>query len=168
MGAGDPAAAAGSTGAADGATRWLDEDEQQAWRGLMGVAMLLPGAVDAHLKPLADLSNFDWFLLAMVSEAPDRSLLLRDLARAANSSLSRLSHAVSRLDRRGLLQRQAQPGDARSTAAVLTEEGLQVVQQVAPAHVAHVRRVVFDHLSGEQVRQLRDIGTTLHAALQAP
>lgn len=149
------------------APAWLDSEEQAAWRGLIGVAMLLPGAVDSHLKPLADLSNFDWFLLAMVSEAPGSSLLLRDLAQAANSSLSRLSHAVSRLERRGLLSRRADPDDARSTTAVLTAEGLDLVRQLAPAHVAHVRTLVFDHLSPCQVSHLRDIGATLHAALQA-
>ncbi|CAN5168571.1 MarR family transcriptional regulator [soil metagenome] len=136
---------------------WLDADEQQAWRGLIAVAMLLPGAIDGHLKPLADLTNFDYFILAVVSEAPDRAVRLRDLAAQSNSSLSRLSHAVSRLERRGLLRRRPDPADARTTDAVLTDAGWDLVTAVAPQHVAHVRDLVFDHLDAEQVRQLRDI-----------
>lgn len=93
-------------------------------------------------------------------------MLLRDLAVASNSSLSRLSHCVSRLERRGLLRRRADRADGRSTAAVLTEDGWDLVRRVAPAHAAEVRRLVFDHLDTEQVAQLRSIAQILHQRLQ--
>lgn len=137
--------------------RWLDEDEQQAWRALAGVAMRLPSALDAQLQRDSGLGHFSYWVLAMLSEADDRTLAMSELARSANSSQSRLSHAVSRLEQSGWVRRHPHPDNGRVTLATLTDDGLEVVTRAAPGHAAEVRRLVVDDLDGEQVRLLVEV-----------
>src|SRR6476469_4092879 len=108
-------------------TRWLDADEREAWLGLIGVTLLLPSLLDGQLQRDAGLTTFDYLVLAMLSEAPDRTLQLKTLGRLANGSLSRLSHTVTRLEKRGWVTRATAPNDGRATVAVLTEEGWEKV-----------------------------------------
>jgi DNA-binding MarR family transcriptional regulator len=137
--------------------RWLDHDEQRAWRGFLAMTALLPGALDQQLQRDADMGHSSYIVLAMLSEAPDRSLRMSDLASRANSSPSRLSHTVSRLEQRGWVRRDRSPDDGRGNVARLTDDGWDVVTATAPGHVAAVRRYVFDALSAEQVCQLEQI-----------
>ena len=123
----------------------------------MGCAYGIPGALDAQLQRDAGLSHFEYMVLSRLSEAPERTLRMSDLAVLANGSLSRLSHVVTRLERRGWARRAACPGDGRYTNAVLTGEGWDKVAATAPGHVAGVRQLVVDALTAEQVTQLRDI-----------
>lgn len=134
--------------------RWLDQDEQHAWRRLAAVILKLPSELEAQLRRDADLSHFEYWLIALLSEAPDRSLRLSQLAAQANASLSRLSHVVTRLEKRGWVTRQACPDDARATLAVLTDAGWRKVVEAAPGHVDAVRRFVFDGLESDDVAQL--------------
>lgn len=136
---------------------WLTEDERDAWIPLIGVLIKLPAALDAQLQRDAGLSHFEYMVLSRLSEAPERTLHMSDLAILANGSLSRLSHVVTRLERRGWVRREACPGDGRYTNAVLTGEGWAKVTATAPGHVAAVRQLVVDGLSPEQIGQLRDI-----------
>ena len=142
-------------------TRWLDDAEQDAWRQLAGVMTRLPAALDAQLQRDADLSHFGYWVLAMLSEAPDRSLRMSELADRANASLSRLSHGVGRLEKQGWVRRERTAQDGRGTVAVLTEQGLAKVVATAPGHVEQVRRLVFDGLDAEDVRRLAELGRTL-------
>jgi DNA-binding MarR family transcriptional regulator len=137
--------------------RWLTDDERDAWIPLIGVLIKLPAALDAQLQRDAGLSHFEYMVLSRLSEAPERTLRMSDLAILANGSLSRLSHVVTRLERRGWVRREACPGDGRYTNAVLTGEGWAKVTATAPGHVAAVRELVVDGLSPEQIGQLRDI-----------
>jgi DNA-binding MarR family transcriptional regulator len=137
--------------------RWLDNDEQRAWRGFLAMTALLPGALDQQLQRDAEMGHSSYIVLAMLSEAPDRSLRMSELASRANSSPSRLSHTVARLEQRGLVRRDRSPDDGRGNVAQLTDEGWDVVTATAPGHVAAVRRFVFDALTCEQVRQLEEI-----------
>jgi DNA-binding MarR family transcriptional regulator len=140
---------------------WLDPDEQRAWRGFLAMTALLPGALDQQLQRDADMGHSSYIVLAMLSEAPDRSLRMSELAARANSSPSRLSHTVSRLEHRGWVRRDRSPDDGRGNVARLTDEGWDVVVATAPGHVAAVRRFVFDALSTEQVCQLEGITTAV-------
>jgi DNA-binding MarR family transcriptional regulator len=137
--------------------RWLDHEEQRTWRGFLAMTALLPGALDQQLQREADMSHSSYIVLAMLSEAPDRSLRMSDLAARANSSPSRLSHTVARLEERGWVRRERSPEDGRGNIARLTDDGWDVVVATAPGHVSAVRRFVFDALSCEQVRQLQEI-----------
>jgi DNA-binding MarR family transcriptional regulator len=142
-------------------TEWLDESEREAWLRLVAVVELLPGVLDAQLRADAGLTHFEYFVLAMLSEAPERTLRMTTLAQRTNATLPRLSHVVRRLEERGIVERFPCPEDGRVTNARLTEAGWGVVVAAAPGHVTTVRRTVLDPLTREQLEQLRDIGDAL-------
>ena len=138
-------------------TPWLDGTQLAAWVRLAAVLELLPGVLDGQLRRDADLMHFEYFVLAMLSEAPDRTLRMTELARQTNATLPRLSHVVRRLEERGLVERFPCPEDRRATNARLTADGWAKVQAAAPGHVANVRQHVIDVLTAEQVTQLTTI-----------
>ncbi len=140
---------------------WLTEDERAAWVRLVSVLIKLPAALDTQLQRDSGVSHFEYMVLSRLSEAPGRTLRMSDLAVLANGSLSRLSHVVTRLERRGWVRREPCPGDGRFTNAVLTDDGRAKVVQTAPGHVAAVRELVIDALRPEQIAQLRDISLAI-------
>ena len=142
-------------------TNWLTKDELAAWVRLAAVLELLPGALDSQLRREASLTNFEYYVLAMLSEAPDRTLRMTALAAQTNSTLPRLSHVVRRLDDRGLVERFPCPHDGRATNVRLTGEGWRKVQDSAPGHVSNVRKHVIDALTSEQIQQLTAITDAL-------
>ena len=142
-------------------TEWLDDEERAAWLRLVAVVELLPGVLDTQLRTESGLTHFEYFVLAMLSEAPERTLRMTWLAQRTNSTLSRLSHVVQRLEGRGLVERFPCPEDRRATNARLTGRGWETVVVAAPGHVTTVRRHVLDPLTREQVAQLRDIADAM-------
>jgi DNA-binding MarR family transcriptional regulator len=142
-------------------TPWLDDEQLDAWVKLVAVVELLPGVLDSQLRRDAGLTHFEYFVLAMLSEADDRTLRMTALAQRTNATLPRLSHVVRRLEERGLVDRFPCPEDGRATNARLTEAGWDQVVATAPGHVATVRHHVIDALSPEQVRQLEEIADAL-------
>ncbi|MFG1602642.1 MarR family winged helix-turn-helix transcriptional regulator [Actinoplanes sp. NPDC049265] len=133
---------------------WLTPEEQRVWRSLHGVLLVLPQALDRQLQQDSQLSLLEYYVVAGLSEAPGRTARLSDLALLTNAELSRISHLVARLERRGLVRRRPDPDDGRYTNAVLTEEGWEVVREAAPGHVAAVRRLVFAGLDEAGLRDL--------------
>jgi DNA-binding MarR family transcriptional regulator len=146
-------------------TPWLDRSQLRAWIRLVAVVELLPGVLDAQVRRDADVNGFEYYVLAMLSEAPGRTLRMTELARQTNATLPRLSHVVHRLEDRGLVERFPCPEDRRATNARLTATGWARVQQAAPGHAATVRQHVIDALSPEQVDQLADIGDAILSRL---
>lgn len=142
-------------------TRWLDDDELAAWLPFIAVVELLPGALDAQLRRDSDLTHFEYLALAMLSEAPGRTLRMTALAGRTNATLPRLSHVVSRLEKRGVVERTACTEDRRATNVRLTDAGWDVVVAAAPGHVARVRETVVDVLTPEQLGALREISGAL-------
>jgi DNA-binding MarR family transcriptional regulator len=140
---------------------WLTDDELTAWIRLVGVVELLPGVLDTQLRRDAELSHFEYYVLAMLSESPQRTLRMTALAARTNATLPRLSHVVRRLEDRGLVERSACPQDARATNAHLTEAGWRKLRDTAPGHVATVRQHVIDALTPEQVGQLSEIAEAI-------
>ena len=138
--------------------RWLDPDERQAWVALAGIMNRLPAALDAQLRRDAGITHFEYQVLALLSEAPDRTLRMSTLAEQAEGSLPRLSQVVARMEKRAWVRRAPDPADGRYTLATLTEAGWTKVVQAAPGHVEEVRRLIFDQLTKAQWRQLPDIG----------
>jgi DNA-binding MarR family transcriptional regulator len=142
-------------------TRWLDADEQKAWRAWLYSSMLLHDRLDRELTHETGLSHAYYEILVQLSEAPGRALRMSQLADRSLSSRSRLSHAVSRLEERGWVRRQVCESDGRGQLALLTDEGCAALEAAAPTHVEGVRSHLFDQLSPEQVAAMRDIGETL-------
>ena len=150
------------TGAADlTAPRWLDAEEQRAWRAWLFSAQLLQDRLDRELTHETRISHAYYEILVALSETPLRAMRMSELADRCLSSRSRLSHAVSRLEERGWVRRQVCAEDGRGQLAVLTDEGFAALEAAAPVHVTGVRTHLFDQLSPQQVANLRDIGETL-------
>ena len=137
--------------------RWLTPAEQQVWRRLVEVLVKVPAALEAQLQRDAGLTHMGYWVLVGLSEAPDRTLRMSELAARSHSSLSRLSHLVARLESRGWVERRRHPDDGRVQLAVLTDAGFAVLAAAAPGHVEQVRALVFDRLTPEQVAALGDV-----------
>ncbi|GAA0940928.1 MarR family winged helix-turn-helix transcriptional regulator [Pseudonocardia zijingensis] len=142
-------------------TRWLDDDEQQTWRSFMTASRLLFDGIERQLQQEAGLPHAYYEILVRLSEAPQRTLRMSDLATTSLSSRSRISHAVARLEENGWVRRKPCEHDKRGSLAELTDAGLAGLEAAAPGHVETVRRSLFDALSPEQVAALRDISDTL-------
>ena len=143
------------------AVRGLNPAQMHAWLRFVAVVELVPGLLDSQLQRDSALSHFEYYVLAMLSEAPNQTLRMTGLSSMTNSSLPRLSHVVKRLEDRGLVKRTPCPTDRRATNATLTEEGWAVVQDAAPGHVRTVRENVIDPLTDEQIAQLDAISNQL-------
>jgi DNA-binding MarR family transcriptional regulator len=143
---------------------WLSDQQQAAWRPFVALLLRLPAALDAQLHKDAGLTNFDYLVVSGLSEAPDRTLRMSELAALASSSMSRLSHVVSRLEAKGWVRREPCPGDGRFINAVLTDAGWEKVKATAPGHVRAVRELLIDTLTDEEFAQLGVLSEKILAA----
>jgi DNA-binding MarR family transcriptional regulator len=134
--------------------KWLTDAELRSWLSFVRLMTWLPWSIDQQLRRDSKLGMVEYQALAMLSVSPGRKMRMGALAEVSNSSLSRLSHLVERLERRGLVRREPDPADGRFNNAFLTDEGFQTLAEAAPGHVAHVRSLVIDVLSPEQLRRL--------------
>jgi DNA-binding MarR family transcriptional regulator len=143
---------------------WLSDEQQAAWRPFVALLLRLPAVLDAQLQKDAGITQFDYLVLSGLSEAPGRTLRMSELAATASSSMSRLSHVVSRLEAKGWVRREPCPGDGRFINAVLTEEGWRKVEATAPGHGAAVRELLVDTLTSEEFAQLGALSAKILAA----
>ncbi|WP_424398497.1 MarR family winged helix-turn-helix transcriptional regulator [Mycobacterium sp.] len=148
----------------EGSEPWLDDDQQQAWRHVVGLFMTLPGAIDSDLQRNAGMTLYEYLVLASLSEAPDGTLQMSDLAHRANSTLSRLSHVISRLEKRGWVVKRPCENDRRASTVVLTAAGKKKIHGAAPGHAELVQQLVVEPLSAAQLRHL---GEAAAAVVQA-
>jgi len=149
------------------ATRWLTKEQQRTWRAYVEAIRLLQDTLDAQLQADADMPHTYYEILVQLSEAPQRRLRMTELATGTQSSRSRVSHAVARLEERGWVRREPCASDRRGQLAVLTGKGYAALAAAAPGHVARVRETVIDPLSSAQLRALADASTAIAAAVRA-
>jgi DNA-binding MarR family transcriptional regulator len=135
---------------------WLDADQQQTWRHLVALMLTLPAALESDLQRTAGLTMFEYLVLVNLSEADDATLRMTELAYRASSSLSRLSHVVSRLAKRGWVLKRPCTKDGRVSEVVLTEAGRAMVVQAAPDHARRVQELVIEPLTQRQLKALGD------------
>ncbi|GAA3413495.1 MarR family winged helix-turn-helix transcriptional regulator [Streptosporangium vulgare] len=138
-------------------TRWLDDDEQNTWRAFLAASQRVQEELDRQLQRDSGMPHAYYAVLVKLSEAPERMMRMSELAAEVNSSQSRLSHAVKRLEERGWVRREPCAADKRVSWAILTGQGLAVLTAAAPGHVEAVRQAVFDRLTPGQLRQLTEI-----------
>jgi len=136
---------------------WLSGPEQAAWRSLNSLMIRLRAALEADLQRAAGLNLFEYLVLSGLSEEPGWTLRMSELSARADSSLSRLSHAVSRLEKRGWVTRAPDPQDGRYIEARLTRLGWDKIVASAPAHVRAVRTLVVDPLDAQELQQLQAV-----------
>jgi DNA-binding MarR family transcriptional regulator len=150
----DPVTEEARPDAGEQPVKWLTAAEVDSWLSVVRLMTWLPWSIDQQLRRDSDLGMAEYQVLARLSSQPGRTLRMSSLADLANASLSRLSHLVKRLEARGLVRREPDPEDGRFTNAILTEKGFQALAEAAPGHVAHVRSLVIDVLSPEQLRRM--------------
>ena len=144
----------------------LDGDDLETWSAFATVLEWLPAALDAQLMRDSEVTHFEYGILFALAKAPDRTLRMSVLADYANSSLSRLSRATTRLETRGWVQRTPDPSDGRYTLAILTDVGQEKFDLATPGHVQTVKRLVLESLTRAQARQLREISGRIARAVR--
>jgi DNA-binding MarR family transcriptional regulator len=135
-------------------TRWLSAQEQTHWRALVTAITLLNRQLNADMLAAHDLSMDDYAILAMLSEAPDDRLRFGELADILRVPKAHITYRFRRLEKQGLVTREACPTDARGAFAVLTTQGRERIVEAAPSHVDSVRAHVLDHLSPGQLEAM--------------
>ncbi|MEU1344247.1 MarR family winged helix-turn-helix transcriptional regulator [Streptomyces sp. NPDC090075] len=146
--------------------RWLTPEERRAWLAYVQFSTHLSDHLNRQLRRDAGMTHADYTLLANLSSVEEHSLTMSELAERLKITRSRLTHAVTRLQEAGYVDRREDPASRRNQLAVLTEEGVRLLEREAPGHVEAVRRGVFDALTAEQVTQFAEIGEAINAALQ--
>ena len=146
-------------------TRWLDDREQRVWRSWLQASQQLEGHLARRMQADGDISMSDFAVLVPLSEAPDQRLRAFALGRALQWEKSRLSHHLTRMERRGLVTREDCGTDRRGAFVVLTSEGRAALEAAAGPHAAAVRSAVFDRLTPEQVERLGEVCDELLAGL---
>jgi DNA-binding MarR family transcriptional regulator len=141
--------------------RWLNEQEQQAWRAFIAAQRVVNTRIEQQLQRDAGIPHTYYEILVRLSDASDGRLRMSELAVATQGSRSRLSHAVNRLEQAGWVRREGIESDRRGQVAIITDLGRQKLVESAPGHVEEVRKSIFDALSEEQVEHLHDICATL-------
>jgi DNA-binding MarR family transcriptional regulator len=147
---------------------WLTQGQLSSWLSVVRLITRLPWAIEAQLQRDSDLSMIEYMAMAMLAEAPERTLRMSELAEHTSSSLSRLSHLVKRLESRGYVRREADPADGRFTNAILLPTGLSKLESSAPSHVAYVRQLVIDNLSPERLRRLGQDADRIVGRIDSP
>lgn len=148
--------------------RWLTTTEQSAWRAYLEASQLLANTLERELQNECGLSAADYEIFVRLSEAPQRRMRMSELADRTLYSRSRLSHAVSRLEKEGWLRREDCADDKRGTFAELTDQGFAKLVDAAPRHVGGVRKHLIDRLTTEQISQLEGIMTAVREELLGP
>jgi DNA-binding MarR family transcriptional regulator len=142
-------------------TRWLDEEEQRTWRSFMLATRLLWDQFERDLQRTSRMPMAYYEVLVRLSEAPERTMRMSDLAQLSQNSRSRLSHAVARMEESGWVRRESCPSDRRGAMAVLTDEGFRLLEETAPLHVTSVRAHLFDALPPADLDELRRLSELL-------
>jgi DNA-binding MarR family transcriptional regulator len=146
-------------------TRWLSAEEQRTWRSFLAAHRLFFDRIERQMQQDAGLPHAYFEILVRLSEAPDRTLRMSELAESSLSSRSRLSHAIARMEEAGWVRRRACPTDKRGQFAELTDAGFERLDTAARGHVEEVRALLFDVLTPAQQESLREISDAMTARL---
>lgn len=133
---------------------WLTDAQQRVWRQYLNLDRRLQERIERDMQQQSGIPMAYYLILAMLSEAPGRSLRMNQLAGIVEASQSRTSHAVARLEEQGWVRRERSPEDGRGQIAVLTDAGWAKVEQLAPGHADTVRRTMFDGLDNDDLVEL--------------
>jgi DNA-binding MarR family transcriptional regulator len=147
-------------------TRWLDEGEQRAWRAYQRMQGQLAARLNRQLQADSGLSLADYEVLVLLTDVPEACVRPFELQRRLQWEQSRLSHHLTRMQRRGLIERRECDEDGRGALIVLTDAGRKAIVAAAPGHVEAVRSLFFDGLTGDQVQLLEELATQVLSRLE--
>ncbi|PMC62844.1 MarR family transcriptional regulator [Corynebacterium xerosis] len=125
---------------------WLNDDEQALWRAMMDAAKAVERAMDTRLLTTEEISSADFSVLVQLSEAEGGTMRMRELCEGLKWDRSRMSHQITRMEKRGLVTKLRCANDSRGIDVELTAHGREVIERAAPDHVRMIRRIVFDEL----------------------
>ena len=137
--------------------KWLSGDEEKAWRGFVALRIGLVGHLARQLAQECGITEAEFEVLVVVSEAPGQRIRSRELGKALNWERSRLSHQIARMEERGMVAREQCENDARGFDGLLTKAGLKAIQAAAPKHLEAVRHCFIDLLTPAQMKALANI-----------
>jgi DNA-binding MarR family transcriptional regulator len=146
--------------------RWLDPDEQKAWRGFLQSYALLTAFLSRELTKETGLSMQDYAVLVELSESPEGKMRAFELGRSLVWEKSRLSHHIARMTNRGLVQRRECPSDHRGSFIEITRSGRDAIEQAAPRHAESVRDYFVDLLSPQELRALASIAAKVEKKME--
>ncbi|MFL6135380.1 MAG: MarR family winged helix-turn-helix transcriptional regulator [Nocardioidaceae bacterium] len=152
----------------DDETTWLQPLEEQAWQGFLSLNRVVFAELEAQLQSGSRMPLAHYAILVTLSDAPDRTLRMGELARALYAAPSSISHAMTRLESKGLIERRNDPKDRRAQFAVLTDAGAEALAAAAPGHVGAVRRNLIDLLTADQLAQLKEISDAVVNKVRPP
>lgn len=147
--------------------RWLSDAEQVAWRNWISGSTVLFRTLERELVQHFDITMDDYALLVLLSESADRCARMSELADDAIVPRPQVTYRISRLEKRGIVERRPCATDARGTEAYLTDEGMALLEEAARHHVTNVRELFLDHLSGEEFCTLGEAMGRVHNELAA-
>ncbi|MBZ8177054.1 MarR family transcriptional regulator [Corynebacterium poyangense] len=148
--------------------RWLNDEEQQLWRLLLSAVRKMTRCMDVTLQEESGISASEFAVLVNLSESGPEGMRLRDLCRGLDWDRSRTSHQITRMERRGLVDKTRCEGDARGVLVTITGDGIRRLEQAAPEHVESVRRLLFDNLSKEQSTVIHQVLVDVLAVKNVP
>ncbi|GAA0386066.1 MarR family transcriptional regulator [Microbispora corallina] len=148
-------------------TRWLDDEEQRTWRAYLKTSHLLQMALERQLQRDSGMPHAYYMILVALSESPERTMTMTQLAAFLQYSASRLSHAMARLEEKGWVRRAKRHEDRRTTVAQLTDAGFAALVEAAPGHVEEVRRILFDPLTPQQTREFHGLLDRILAGMES-
>jgi DNA-binding MarR family transcriptional regulator len=140
---------------------WLDDKQLKEWMSFSALLIVLPGELDSEMQRLAGMTQFEYTVMAGLSESPGRTMRISTLAQLSRGSISRMSHLIKRLEKRGWIRREPDRCDGRYTNAILTDDGYAKVVETAPGQLELVRRLVVDALTPAQLSRLGEISGRL-------
>jgi len=149
-------------------TRWLDDDEQRAWRAYVRMQGRLGAELNRRLQASSGLSLADYDVLVHLTDAPGGRLRPYELQRELHWEQSRLSHHLARMQKRGLIRREDCDEDRRGAYVLLAPAGREAITEAAPDHVETVRRLFIDALDPEQISALERLADRVLDRLEAP
>jgi DNA-binding MarR family transcriptional regulator len=141
--------------------RWLDAEEQRAWRAWLDAHAHLSARLNRELQASSGLSLSDYDVLVHLTDVPDGRLRAYELGAGLEWEKSRVSRQVGRMADRGLVAKEASPEDGRGAYVAITPAGRRAIEAAAPAHVELVRTLLFDGLSATQVRTLASVALSV-------
>jgi DNA-binding MarR family transcriptional regulator len=144
---------------------WLERNELENWLSLVTLMNLLSTSLDAQLNKDSGISHFDYMILSLLGQNDDRTMRLSEIAHRTAGSISRVSHAITKLEKQNWVERRPCPQDARATNAYLTREGFAAWLASAPKHLELVKSLMFDSLSAQERETLKVLAQKLSAKL---
>ena len=143
----------------------MNQEESDAWLGLITVCQVLPAVLDSQLQQDSQMTHFEYLVLSALRFSPDRTMRMTELATDTSSTLPRLSHVCSRLEKRGLVERFTCTEDRRATNVRLPRDGTRQLAAASPGHLKLVRQLVVDALTPEQLASLTEVTSVIRDRL---